>query len=123
MTEQLDFLTETEATQFVYVIARFDGVMAQRFGTSVVVEGADNSTIQRALDVVGRAGGFEPLEDLDPVEPRVTVPEGRPFSPSRSLVAAGGLMVGFLFIHPIVLIPMMLVVLVSVSYRWWRDDA
>ena len=51
-----------EATQFVYVIARFDGVMAQRFGTSVVVEGADDSTIQRALDVVGRAGGFEPLE-------------------------------------------------------------
>lgn len=123
MTEQLDFLNETEATQFVYVIARFDGVMAQRFGTSVVVEGADDATIQRALDVVGRAGGFEPLEDLDPVEERDTRPEGRPFSPSRSLVAVGGLMVGWLFIHPILLIPMMLVALVSISYRWWRDGA
>ena len=123
MTEQLDFLTETEATQFVYVIARFDGVMAQRFGTSVVVEGADDSTIQRALDVVGRAGGFEPLEDLDPVEPRATLPAGRPFSPGRSLIAAGGLVVGFLFAYPILAIPVTLVALVSISYRWWRDDA
>ncbi len=120
MTEQLDFLTEEEATRFVFVVAQTDGVMAQRFGTSVAVE--DESTIQQALDLVGHASGFEPLDDLGTVEPVATHPAGRIWSPARAFLAGTGLIVGFLLAYPIAAIPLMLILLVGVSYRWWRDD-
>ena len=122
MTEQLDFLTEEEATRFVFVVAQTDGVMAQRFGTSVAVDGADESTIQQALDLVGHASGFEPLDDLRTVEPVSTRPVGRVWSPGRAFLAGTGLIVGFLLAYPIAAIPLMLILLVGVSYRWWRDD-
>lgn len=122
MQRQIEFLTGDEAMRFVFVVTENDGVAADRFESSVLVEGATDDQIQQAIDVVGRAGGFEPLEDLESAEPRSTRPVGRVWSPGRAFLVGTGLIVGFLLAYPIAAIPLMLVLLVSVSYRWWRDD-